>query len=61
MGLFGFIANIGKATLDTAKLPVSMTKDIIDVFIDGEVQHTANNANEIVDDLTNAIDDLLDD
>lgn len=58
MGLFNSLL---KTALDTVKLPVSATKDIIDIVVDNETQpRTENNINDIVDDIVDDIEDVFD-
>ncbi len=58
MGLFGFLANLGSATVKTVVTPLAIVKDVVD----GEPFETTGNLLESAgDDVDNAFDDLLED
>lgn len=60
MGFFDSLANLGKAAVGTALLPVDIVRDVGSVVLDEEPDHTERRARKVVRNLERAVDEIDD-
>lgn len=56
----GFLSSVLSATVKTVLSPVAITKDVVNVLADKEVDATKNLISSAVDDIEEGLDDLAD-
>lgn len=61
MGLFGFVTNVVSATVKTCLTPVAIIKDVVNVAKNEEADTTKNLLHSAIEDVDDAIDEIIPD
>lgn len=56
----GFFGNLVGAIVKTALTPIAIVKDVVEVTVGGEADNTSNLVENIVEDISQSIEDLSD-